>query len=357
MDFSDQLKNLSERVAKLKDQIHTEEATKNAFIMPFIQLLGYDVFNPTEVIPEYVADIGLKKGEKVDYCIVKDNKPILIIECKHWSEDLNVHNSQLFRYFHTTKAKFGLLTNGINYKFYTDLDETNKMDDKPFLDFNILEMKENLVSEVKKFHKQIFNESEIFSSANDLKFAKEVRDLLQAELNTPSEEFVKLFARKVYKGLLMPKIVEQFKNIVRKSANQLINDMISERLKAALKNENEREHKEAIEEAVEDVATNKIVTTEEEIEAYYIVKSILREQIKPERVFHRDNQSYLSIILDDSIRKQICRVWLNGTRKYVSIFDEGNKEIKVQINNIQEIYLQSEALIKTALKYSDKVAE
>lgn len=153
MDFIDQIRALSDKVARLKDQIQTEEATKNAFIMPFIQTLGYDVFNPTEVIPEFVADIGIKKGEKVDYCILKDENPIMIIECKWWGANLNVHDSQLHRYFHVTKAKFGILTNGIVYKFYTDLEEANKMDEKPFLEFTMTEIKEHVVEELKKFQK------------------------------------------------------------------------------------------------------------------------------------------------------------------------------------------------------------
>src|ERR1043165_5481568 len=121
MEFKNAIKQLGDRVAKMKNQILTEEATKNAFIMPFIQTLGYDVFNPLEVVPEFIADIGIKKGEKVDYAIVRDGHPIILIECKHWSADLDPHNSQLFRYFHTTPAKFGILTNGIFFRFYTDL--------------------------------------------------------------------------------------------------------------------------------------------------------------------------------------------------------------------------------------------
>ena len=125
MDFKDQIKQLGERVLKLKDQIATEEATKNAFIMPFIQSLGYDVFNPIEVVPEYITDIGTKKGEKIDYAIFKENNPTILIECKHWAQNLNLHDGQLLRYFHVSKAKFGILTNGITYKFYTDLVEPN----------------------------------------------------------------------------------------------------------------------------------------------------------------------------------------------------------------------------------------
>jgi len=74
MDFIEQLQSLATKTNKLCSVLQTEEATKNALIMPFINILGYDIFDPTEVIPEFIADIGIKKGEKVDYAIVKDGK-------------------------------------------------------------------------------------------------------------------------------------------------------------------------------------------------------------------------------------------------------------------------------------------
>ncbi|HWW37903.1 type I restriction endonuclease, partial [Pedobacter sp.] len=128
MDLKLKLEQLHQRVVGLKDQINTEEATKNAFVMPFIQILGYDIFNPTEVIPEHICDIGTKKGEKVDYVIRNNNEPILIFECKHWKENADAHNSQLHRYYHVSKARFGVLTNGTVYNFYTDLEKPNIMD-------------------------------------------------------------------------------------------------------------------------------------------------------------------------------------------------------------------------------------
>lgn len=113
MDFKDQIKQLGERVARLKDSIQTEEATKTALILPFLNALGYDVFDPHEVSPEFISDIGTKKGEKVDYAILRDGKPCLLIECKHWAQSLTLHDNQLLRYFHVTSARFGILTNGI----------------------------------------------------------------------------------------------------------------------------------------------------------------------------------------------------------------------------------------------------
>ena len=143
MDFKDYIKQIGDRVVKLKDQIQTEEATKNAFIMPFFQALGYDIFNPLEFVPEFTADVGIKKGEKVDYAVVTDGKPQILIECKSVSERLTKHDSQLFRYFGTTNSKFAILTNGKEYRFFTDLDEPNKMDSTPFLTVDIENIRDN----------------------------------------------------------------------------------------------------------------------------------------------------------------------------------------------------------------------
>ena len=114
MSFEERLASLAAKIRQQKDAIQTEEATKNAFVMPFIQtVLGYDVFNPLEVIPEFISDVGTKKGEKVDYAIIKDGQIQILIEAKKIGEPLNInHASQLFRYFHVTTARISILTNG-----------------------------------------------------------------------------------------------------------------------------------------------------------------------------------------------------------------------------------------------------
>lgn len=354
MDLKDQIKNLSDRVSRLKDQISTEEGTKNAFIMPFIQILGYDVFNPIEVVPEFISDIGLKKGEKVDYAIMKDGQPIILIECKHWVENLNVHNSQLLRYFHTSKAKFGILTNGIIYRFYTDLVAANKMDEKPFLEVNLLDLKENHIEELKKFHKSYFDIENIVSTASELKYMGELKTLLQAEISTPSEPFVRMLTKQIYSGLVTSKVIDQFTVLTRNSFTQLVNDMITERLKSALKQESESSPKTDVNAPPvfdETKPESKIITTDEEIESFYIVKSILRLNVPGERVSHRDSQSYFAILFDDNNRKPICRLYLEGKKKMIGVFDEQKKETKFEIKKLDDIYLYSETIVKTAELY------
>lgn len=351
MDLKDQLKLIADRT-KHKESIQTEEATKNAFVMPFLQSLGYDVFNPLEVVPEFIADIGIKKGEKIDYAIFKDGHPTILIECKDWRQNLNVHDGQLLRYFHVSKAKFGLLTNGIVYRFYSDLVAPNKMDEKPFLEFNITEIKDNQIEELKKFHKAKFDAESIVNTASEMKYMNELKHLLHQELTEPSSEFVKYFAKQVYPSVVTAKVLEQFTELTKKSIQHYISDLITERLKTALSKEDEKnkvENEISAEQNLEDIS--KINTTEEELEAFLIVKTILRQKVPATRVTYRDAQSYFAIFLDDNNRKAICRLYLNGGKKYIGTLDENKKETKFEIGTLDEIFNYSEILLKTAELY------
>jgi hypothetical protein len=338
MDFKDQVKLLADRVSKMKDNIQTEEATKNALIMPFIQTMGYDVFNPLEVVPEFVADIGIKKGEKVDYAIIKDGNPIILIECKHWSADLDPHNSQLFRYFHTTRAKFGILTNGIMFRFYTDLVENNKMDEKPFFEFRIDDMKEAQVEKLKEFTKSNFNLESINNTASELKYMSELRNLIIKDVSDPSEDFTKYFAKSVYPSVVTAKVLEMFKSLVKRSFHQYINDTINERLKTALATEQQKVEQIAKEELTSNITEEtRVVTTAEEMDAFYIIRAILCSKVNVSRINVRDNQSYCGVLLDDNNRKPVCRLYFNGKKKQIGFFDN-DKEEKLNLDEVNQIY-------------------
>jgi len=358
MDFKDLIKQIGDRVIKLKDQIQTEEATKNAFVMPFLQALGYDVFNPTEVVPEFISDIGLKKGEKIDYAIFREGHPTILIECKHWKENLSIHDGQLLRYFHVSRAKFGLLTNGITYRFYSDLVDANKMDEKPFLEFNIAEIKDNQIEELKKFHKTVFDADSIVNTASELKYTNELKHLLQQELANPSADFVKHFARQVYPSVVTAKVLEQFTNLTKKSIQQHISDLITERLKTALTKEDEETKKQEAIQAEEQAKLEevKVVTTAEELEGFMVIKAILRQKISITRITYRDAQSYFAILLDDNNRKTICRLYLSGTKKFFVTLDDQKKEVKNEISSLDDIFKYSEILFKIVESY-DKSKE
>ncbi|WP_299230267.1 type I restriction endonuclease [uncultured Bacteroides sp.] len=352
MDFKDYCKQLADRVQNLKEQILTEEATKNAFIMPFIQMLGYDVFNPLEVIPEMDCDLVRKKGEKIDYAIMKDGEPIMLIECKHWKQDLNLHDNQLQKYFVASKAKFGVLTNGITYRFYTDLSQQNLMDDTPFLEINLENLKDNQVEELKKFHKSYFNLETILSTANELKYMSALKAEIKTEFNSPSPELVKVLSKRVYDGVMTQKVLEQFTEHVKRALSNYVNEVISERLNVAIKSTEQTSTSETVEECNEIVEpVSKIITTEEELEAFYIIKSILRNTINSDRITYRDAQSYFAVFIDDNNRKPVCRLYFNKTSNSIGIFDADKNESKFKIENLDEIYNYQSELINSIQKY------
>jgi hypothetical protein len=348
MELQIQLKALADKINQLKDRIETEESTKHAFVLPFINLLGYDTFNPTEVVPEYTADLGLKKGEKVDYAIIENGEPILIIECKNWKENLSVHGSQLFRYFHVSKTRFALLTNGIVYQFFTDLDEKNKMDQKPFLEFDITNLKDNSINEIAKFHKSSFDVNNIVTNASSLKYIQEIRKQIDNELTTPSVDFIKFFANRVYTGRLTEKVMEEFRELVSKGFNQFINEKINDRLTSALTKETQKQQADLVEPIEED---NKVLTTEEEMEGYRVVVAILRRKLPLSRIVYRDTQSYFGILLDDNNRKPLCRLHLNGGKKYLGLFNDNKTEKKQAIETVDDIYQYEKELLETVKLY------
>lgn len=195
--FSDNFHAFKKRVSQYSDNFDnmTEEATKTAIIMPFLMLLGYDVFDPNEVMPEYVCDVAGKKGEKIDYVVLHDSEPIILIEAKRAGLKLQKQQQgQLYRYFSTNRCRLAILTNGSTYNFYSDINAPNVMDDDPFLSFNILSDDEELyLSSLEQFQKSVFNIKEILSKAVFLKYVKVVEQTLKQDLISPSDELVKYF--------------------------------------------------------------------------------------------------------------------------------------------------------------------
>lgn len=356
MDFVDSIKQFSKRVDGLKDNIQTEEATKTSLIMPFFQLLGYDVFNPDEFMPEYTADVGIKKGEKVDYAILKDGNPMILIEAKWVGSTLTKHDSQLFRYFATTNAKFAILTNGIIYKFYTDLEEANKMDETPFLEVNLLEMKESQLVELKKFEKSNFDMDTILNIASELKYSNEFKKLLSNELNNPSDDFIRLFLSESYSGLKTQNVIEKFRPIVKKSFNQFISEMLNEKIKSALSGDSNSTYIQSQEVATtntieEDEKERKIITTEEELESFFIVKSLLRETIDISNVVYKDTESYFGILYENNVRKWICRFKLTPNVKVLMLPNEGNVK-KINLESLNDIYNYKDEIIESAKRFN-----
>jgi predicted type IV restriction endonuclease len=362
VDLIDKLRELSAKIPTLKQNnlLKTEEGTKNALVMPFINALGYNVFDPMEVTPELHADFGTKKGEKVDYAILKDGKPIILFECKLFGTNLREnHASQLFRYFTSTSARFGVVTDGVVYRFHTDLVTPNIMDQDPFFIFDMMDIKDQHVEELKKFTKGMYDEAGIITSASALKYKSQIKEYLVSQSVQPSEAFVRLClqASNAYSGRITQGVIDEFVPFVRESFRLFINDQVEARLKSALARDTTADVKPdvaPVEQPAPAEQTQAIVTTNDEIEAYFIIKSILRETIEAKRIVMRDAQTYCSILLDDNNRRPICRLRFNGAQKYVGLMNDQRIEEKVTITSLDDLYKMRDRLIATVNYYDHK---
>ncbi|WP_448663481.1 type I restriction endonuclease [Sphingomonas sp. CJ20] len=337
MDFATRLAELQKRTIEHREALLTEEAAKTALVMPFIQALGYDVFNPKEVVPEFTADVGTKKGEKVDYAICAEGSVNILIECKPSSSELNVnHAGQLFRYFSVTDARLAVLTNGVNYQFFSDVEKPNKMDDRPFFTFSMDAIKTTDVRTLEKFVKADFDIEKIIQEAGNLKLQSLLRKAVEQEFAEPSEDFVKLFAARVVEGRLTPAAKESVSRLIPGTIASIIRDRVNDRLSSALNAT--APAVEAVEEVEAAGEADGIVTTEDEISGFRIVQAICSRLVDPKRVVIRDGKSYCAILLDDNNRKTIARMWFNSsTTRHFGTF-QGKDETRHLMPELTGIY-------------------
>jgi len=348
MEFSDAIKSLSERIERLLESVETEEATKTSFILPMINILGYDIFDPTVVVPEFTADIGKKKNEKVDYAILHDGKPLILIEAKPHTEKLDRHKTQLERYFTVTDCKFAILTNGIEYRFYSDLVKPNVMDQAPFLIVDMLDMKPREVKQLEKFAKDAIDIDNIINMAGEKKYVTGIKDIFTQETINPSDEMARFFASRLTDKVLRQNVLDEFKRHIKQAFSEIVNDMVNNKItsiKNKLAEENRVESGTSIEENIEE---NAIETTQEELEGFFIVKSILAEAVALNRIVARDTKSYFGILLDDNNRKWICRLHFNSnTTKYIGIHTTDKQEERFDIQRLEDIYKYKKELLST----------
>jgi predicted type IV restriction endonuclease len=354
---------ITTKLCAIQAAIVTEEATKNALVMPFIsQVLGYDVFDPSEVIPEFVADVGTKKGAKIDYAILKDGAIQILVECKKLNEPLCInHASQLYRYFAVTSARIAILTNGREYQVFTDGDRPNVMDSKPFLVLDILDVDRTLVPEVAKLSKESFDVDSIVSAAEELKYVGQIKRLITSEFKEPSDNLVKLFISRVYEGKATQRVVEQFRNLVTKAYAQFIADQVSDRLNSALGEDSRVVAAPAAESTSPATSTSAegksdgdgIVTTAEELDGFNIVRAILAKDIDPTRVAYRDAKAYLAILLDDNNRRPLVRLHLNGKSvKFITTFENCKEGERHEITSVVDLYKHADRLLTTLGNYA-----
>lgn len=352
MSIDQAISALATKVHELKPIIETEEATKTAFIIPFIStVLGYDVTDPREVIPEYTADIGKKKGEKVDFAIKSGDDFRFLIECKKIGEPLDLsHATQLIRYFNVTDTEFAILTNGEIYQFYAQLDAVNRMDEKPFMTLDLSSVDARIFPHLEKCTKTQFDSETIAASAEELKYVSELRKSIAAELKDPSTEWVKMLAARVTSRRMTAANLELFTKLTATASSQYLRDETNRRLRSA------QDFEDPAPEASSPVATAEenpqddpvpedgIVTTDEERQAHSIIRAICCSDVPATDITMRDAKSYCAILFQDNNRKPIARLLFDRKVPRIILFDENKNETSHDLDSIEGIYSHAEEL-------------
>ncbi|WP_246132992.1 type I restriction endonuclease [Paracoccus aurantiacus] len=331
---------LSRRSKSAEKQAETEEATKTAVILPFLQALGFDVFDLDEVVPEYIADVGIKKGEKVDFAVKIDGKVAMLIEAKPIHARLGeTQYSQLFRYFAVTDARLAILMNGREAWFFSDTDEPNKMDKKPFFKFDLQEHDPAQVEELSRFQKGSFAIESIIEAASNLKYMREAASYLKRQLSSPEDDFIRLVAKSIYDGSITKNVLEQVRPAITGALDELVRNRIQDKLSITFSSEPVSKDPGA------DAADPDIITTDSEREGFMIIRAIAAKVAAVERINLRDAKSYCAILMDDNNRKPVCRLYFNSEKNMqIGLFDADKSETKVKIDRIADIYHHAAAI-------------
>ncbi|MCE6960253.1 type I restriction enzyme HsdR N-terminal domain-containing protein [Cereibacter sphaeroides] len=341
-DFLEQIATLSTRSKVAERQALTEEATKTAVVLPFLQALGFDVFNLEEVMPEFIADVGMKKGEKVDFAIKIDGKIAMLVEAKPINSKLGeTQFSQLFRYFHVTEARLAILTNGREAWFFSDTDEPNKMDKRPFFKFDFQNYDNLQVQELARFQKGCFAIESIIEAASNLKYTRAAASYLKGQLDAPDDDFIRLIGRQIHDGSITKAVAEQLKPAIQAALDEIIRDRIQDKLSITLRGDPPA----AKNEPAPEVEEPELETTDEEREGFMIVRAIAAKIAPIERITMRDAKSYCAILMDDNNRRPVCRLYFNSpTTKNIGLFSADKVETKIRVDKPSDLYKHTGAI-------------
>lgn len=350
MDFQEEILALGRKSKNFGDKLATEEATKNTLVLPFIKMLGYDPFDPTEVVPEYSAAIGDYKDARVDYALVKDGAPIIIFECKAYGTELDARKcNQLMLYFHGTEAKVAILTDGNRYLFYSDLEEPNKMDSKPYMEFILEKPDSALIPELKKLIKGNFNIEDAMTSASVLKYTREFKRVMSEQLSQPDEDFLRFFLKRCYDGPITANVKERFAPVLKDALNLFIKDRVNERLQSAMDSEQvastpAKEPAEVEQSAAVAIAPDGIETTDDEKQAFFIIKSILMGLVESDKVVMRDYKGFCDINYINT-KMHIIRLFFNDPADYkIGLYNEAKEIEVISITKLDDIYTSKDKI-------------
>ena len=343
MDIVDAVNSVAKRVLEQVPYIQSEEATKLAMINPFIRdVLDYDTTDLTQVQPEYTADVGIKQGEKVDYALIHEGEPLILIEAKVTGTPLDkTEPSQLFRYFATlATARFGIYTDGVKYLFFTDIDNPNVMDHQPFLVLDLSDVKPEAVEQVARFVRSEFDPDAIRDSADALKYVEALQNVIDREFHNPSDEFVRFLMTDVYEGPKTQRAVETFRGYTEQALKSFVEVNLRARLTAAFGGDVGKPKSKVEEEGDAGV-------TDDELRAFLVIKALLHDVIDVGRLHLVDRDDHCSVLVDGSSRKPICHLRMRKRPfaiDLMSIVDGKRQRRRARLQSIDDIYVHEPTL-------------
>lgn len=360
MEFSQRISALANRSKHAASYAQTEEATKTAVVLPFIQMLGFDPFNLEEVIPEFIADVGIKKGEKIDFALRIDNKIAILMEVKPITMSLgSAQYSQLYRYFAVSEARLAILTNGREFWFFSDIEEPNKLDNKPFFVFDVQSHDESQINELARFQKSIFAIEAILEAASNLSKVKSAAAYLKKQLASPDDDFIRLVGRQIETRNLTKPVIEELRMTIQSALDTVIRDRIQDKLGITFAQETPvkvaptPESVAETPEATEVSEPEEVTTTPEEQMAFMIVRAIGSKTVPIERITIRDAKSYCAVFMDNNNRKPICRFYFNAKSvKTIGLFDASKAETRHQVSGPTDLYKHSAEIEQIIAAYA-----
>lgn len=331
----DELKNnlteLSSKASILKNQITNEESTKTSLILPFFRMLGYDIENPQIISPEYTVG-----ADKVDYSIMQNSMPLLFIEAKNVKENLNKHVDQAKKYFNNSDVKIICLTNGLIYNFYSDMNKDNEMDNDPFLSLNI----EKITDYEIQYLKQLSIDNFTMENYNDIIYHIKITEFIRHQLENPSEEFVRFVTNNISSRRKTKKFLDRLRKLIFKSMENVLN-IISGSSTIVFNPEGCKSK----------ASNSQAVTTEEELEGYKIIVSILSKVFSIDNLSFKDTTSYFSIIADKKPGQWIARLCLGTKKKSILLPDGSRNGCRYYLNSIEDLYKYEDEILESASKY------
>lgn len=347
MGFEGSIKDLVEKISNEKQYTNNEQATKVAFINPFLDSLGYDVRDPRKVQHEYSSDAGGKKGEKVDYAIMKDDTPIMIIEAKHHGEKLDGWGTQLQRYFNVmSDVKFAILTNGVEYKFFTDFDELNMLDKTPFMHINLEDIDKSSLQQLEKFAYDNLDLETAYENAAFQKYVMQVTEVLKSNFDEPSDAFIDFFAKSIDLGQkrVTARIKEEMKLPVKKSLDDFINNKVRRALNQSLNSIDSRAKRDDTldEENASGTANEDTPRMDEfsydEDQGFRIICAILAEKASVEDTVLKNTIHYATVLMYGKTTRWVARMRFKGSAKTVEYNAPSVAGQRFSVDAISDIY-------------------